>query len=175
MKDIGGQLVTTEVSIHTANKHNSFEVAKAVKNIVTMTETRAINEGTRDKTIQLNNPAIPSIVVTKTAAKLAELNLATEDIWSAGFEPAEFVPTKMLKQKLFHKRDEYSRWGLWQTAMDEKVCFEYCLPLSGQLFELLDPDIPIPGDLDHDSHPNCRCRYILSDPQDIMASNVVWG
>ncbi len=46
MKELGGQLITTNVSIRTANKLNSFQVDKSVKNIVTMIETRAINEGT---------------------------------------------------------------------------------------------------------------------------------
>ncbi len=76
----------------------------------------------RDKTIQLNKPGIPSVVVTKTAPKLAELNLATQDIWSAGFMPAEYVPTKMLEKRLFRKKDDYSRYGLWTSALDDKVC-----------------------------------------------------
>lgn len=173
-KKLGGE-VSGHLSIATANKLNSFSVDKNVKNIVTMTETRAINEGTRDKVIQLNNPGMPSVVVTKTAAKLAELNLSTEDIWSGGFEPAKFVPKKQLERRLFRQRDEYSQWGLWTTAEDDKVCFDYCIPLQGQTFNLLDPDIPIPGDLDHESHPHCRCRYILIDPENLAMSNVIWG
>lgn len=174
-KKLGADMISDHLSIATANKLNSFSVKKNVENIVTMTETRAINEATIDKSRQLNNPSIPSIVVTKTAAKLAELSLTTEDIWSAGFEPAKFVPKKQLEKRLFRQKDEYSQWGLWTTAEDDKVCLTFCIPLSGQLFNLLDPDIPIPGDLDHDSHPHCRCRYILSDPLDIQMSNVVWG
>jgi hypothetical protein len=174
-KKLGGTMIGDHLSQATANKLNSFQVDKSVKNIVTMIETRAINEGTRDKSIQLNNPASQSTVVAKSAAKLAELNLATEDIWSGGFEPAKLVPTKMLERRLFRQRDDYARYGLWTTAIDDKVCFEYCLPLSGQMYNLLDEDIPIPGDLDHESHPNCRCRYLLVDPSSLQDMDVFYG
>lgn len=174
-KQLGAEMISDYLSISTANKLNSFSVKKNVENIVVMTETRAINSGTIDKTIQLNNPSLQSIVVTKAAAKLAELNLSTEDIWSGGFEPAKLVPKKQLEKRLFRARDEYNQWGLWTTAEDDKVCFEYCIPLAGQTFNLLDPDIPIPGDLDHDSHPHCRCRYLLIDPENLQQSDVVWG
>lgn len=174
-KKLGADMISDHLSIATANKLNSFQVKKNVENVVTMTETRGINMGTIDKSRQLNNPALPSIVVTKTAAKLAELSLTTEDIWSGGFEPAKLVPKKSLERRLFRQRDEYSQWGMWTTSGLDKVCLEYCVPLSGQTFNLLDPDIPIPGDLDHDSHPNCMCRYTLLDPFDMQMSNVVWG
>ena len=110
-------MIGDHLSIATANKLNSFQVKMNVENIVTMTETRAINYGTIDKSIQLNNPGSASIIVSKSAAKLAELNLSTEDIWSGGFEPAELVRKKQLERRLFRVRDDYSRYGLWTTAI----------------------------------------------------------
>lgn len=46
----------------------------------------------------------------------------------------------------------------WITAMDDKVCEEYCRPLDGKQWELDDPNIPTAPD---DTHPNCRCRLEL--------------
>ena len=189
MNKVGGELITTAGSINVAKKLNSFDLEKNVKNIAVNTATRAIAMGTIDKARQMYNPSSASVVETKTAgpkltipqiltksaAKLAELKLSTEQIWSAGFQPAEYVPRKQIERRLFRERDEYSHWGMWVTAKDDKVCIEYCVPLEGQLFDMLDEDSPIPGDLDHESHPNCRCRYLLADPEDILQSGVVWG
>ena len=60
-------MIGDHLSIATANKLNSFQVKMNVENIVTMTETRAINYGTIDKSIQLNNPGSASIIVSKSA------------------------------------------------------------------------------------------------------------
>lgn len=38
-------------------------------------------------------------------------------------------------------------------------CEQYCAPLEGQTFDVLDPNIPVPID---DTHPNCRCRLLLA-------------
>jgi len=46
----------------------------------------------------------------------------------------------------------------WVTAMDDKVCEEYCRPLDGKQWELDDPRMPTPPD---STHPNCRCRLEL--------------
>jgi len=46
----------------------------------------------------------------------------------------------------------------WVTAMDDKVCAEYCQPLDGKQWQLDDPSIPTPPD---DTHPNCRCHLQL--------------
>jgi hypothetical protein len=47
------------------------------------------------------------------------------------------------------------RW-VW-TAMPG-ACTQYCVPLNGQTFDVLDPNVPIPV---QDSHENCKCRLLL--------------
>jgi hypothetical protein len=141
MNQVGGQLITTAGSINTLNKLNSFDLAKNVKNIAVNTATRGIAMGTIDKARQMLSPSSNSVVQTKTAsmsklsipqvltksaAKLAELNLSTDQIWSAGFQPAEFVPKKQLERKLFRQKDEFAQWGIFTSV--------------------------IPGDLQYDSH-----------------------
>jgi hypothetical protein len=38
-------------------------------------------------------------------------------------------------------------------------CEQYCAPLEGQTFDVLDPNIPVPI---QDTHPSCRCRLLLA-------------
>jgi hypothetical protein len=198
MDEVGGELITTAGSINTVRKLNSFQLDKNVKNIIANTSTRAISMGTIDKARQMINPSIPSPVITsrfggpslqvlmKSAAKFAELNLSTQDIWNAGFQPAEYVPRSVFLKKtgqlrdledrpMLRHRDEYAQWGMWTTAEDDYVCFEYCVPLEGEVFNMLEFDSPVPGSLEGGTHPSCRCRYLLVDPYDLAMSNVIWG
>ena len=46
----------------------------------------------------------------------------------------------------------------WVTAMDDKVCAEYCQPLDGKQWEIDDARMPTPPD---STHPNCRCQLQL--------------
>ena len=66
-------MIGDHLSIATANKLNSFQVKMNVENIVTMTETRAINYGTIDKSIQLNNPGSASIIVSEVMPEISRV------------------------------------------------------------------------------------------------------
>jgi hypothetical protein len=48
------------------------------------------------------------------------------------------------------------RW-VWLTQPG--ACLQYCIPLEGQTFDILDNNIPMPIS---DTHPNCRCRLLLA-------------
>jgi hypothetical protein len=54
---------------------------------------------------------------------------------------------------------------MWKTHEDDLVCTQFCEPLEGQVFNMEDPDTPIPI---RDTHTNCRCRYIFLDEEDQM-------
>lgn len=47
---------------------------------------------------------------------------------------------------------------IWKTAIDDRVCDEYCSPLEDEVFSILDSFIPEP---ETDTHLNCRCRLML--------------
>lgn len=47
----------------------------------------------------------------------------------------------------------------WVWTIQPGACTEYCVPLAGQTFDILDTNIPLPIT---DTHPNCRCRLLLA-------------
>lgn len=47
----------------------------------------------------------------------------------------------------------------WVWVAQIGRCEEYCAPLEGQTFDILDANIPMPIT---DTHPNCRCRLLLA-------------
>lgn len=98
---------------------------------------RSLHTGTVDKTRQI--ALAPHSFIPKTAA----IKQIERQYIPAGLEPT-YLPQQPAVQIAF----------IWRTAMDDRVCLEYCLPLEGAMFRIDDPHIPAP---DSDTHPRCRC------------------
>ena len=135
-----------------------------IKNLVTTTATRSINDGITSKTQQLIN--YKDTWITRKAAlkdfefELLKSNQSTlakniQHQIDLANEKNRRETIDQLIENEFTQPQALSSLVVWVTAQDDKVCFQYCRPLEGETFDINDPNTPIPPD---DVHPNCRCR-----------------
>jgi hypothetical protein len=75
------------------------------------------------------------------------------------------LATKIATQLLFNKMETADAITAldtfkvkWVTKGDDLVCEEFCKPLEDQLFDIGDPNTPIPI---NDTHIHCRCILVL--------------
>jgi SPP1 gp7 family putative phage head morphogenesis protein len=61
---------------------------------------------------------------------------------------------------------------VWVTALDERVCWKYCRPLQGTVFDIHNANIAIPV---ISTHPNCRCRLMTIDEKGNIFEDVTSG
>jgi hypothetical protein len=158
----------------------SLSIDKQINNLVTTVVFMTLNIAVIQKTRQL-------------------LNLKSKDqtVALAGFNPFErllqYQPTRDLlgalggfgnlfdtgiqglarslgeKIGILRPPSEITRFVMWITKMDEKVCLKYCKPLDGQTFDTADLQAPIPI---ISTHPNCRCRIFSIDQNGNVLADV---
>jgi hypothetical protein len=130
----------------------SLQLDKGINRLAVVASTRSVNHGTASKIRQLLSLPNAKLVYDYSSIKVR-------------------YAVKQIEKRTF-KRFSESRLGnfvVWVTAQDDKVCFKYCRPLEGRIFNLADENTPIPPD---DTHPHCRCRLFNIDR---YTGNVLYG
>lgn len=101
--------------------------------------------------------ALTSVTLAKaTKSKARQIVSGTESegiplMWTMTAQLDDEVPPP-------DEGDQITAMMTWETEGDALVC-PICDELDGQQWEVDDPDIPTPV---LDTHPNCRCRLVLT-------------
>jgi hypothetical protein len=133
-------------------QNNHLDIEAAIERLAMVSSTRGINHGTIDKLLQLKKEGTSTLQTQSAAIKKVEEKFLEDQ----GFEEIEGPLVR------------------WVTAQDDKVC-PICEEFDDDsiLYDIATDDLPIPPD---ETHPNCRCRLMIVDPnieyQELVGSYV---
>ena len=105
-----------------------------------------------------------------TRAKILQLQIKSKPLSGASLYSSEedWNPELSTEQAITAKKPKL----VWISRVDEKTCLKLpdgspgCFYLNGMWWFADDPNIPVPGELNNQSHPWCRCFLDLVMPED---------
>lgn len=156
-----------------------LSIDKQIDNLITSVVFMTLNVAVIQKTRQLESLANADQTVALAGdadllhmfAPILQNQYLENPLINAGVVTLATLPFLGGLKRLI-KKIRPSKYLMWVTEMDDKVCFKYCQPLDGKQFDPSSNSHPIPI---ISTHPNCRCRLFSMDSNGNLLADVTFA